>query len=153
MLSGSGLGDHSGLSHPAREQRLADRVVDLVSAGVGQVLALQVDPAADTLGEAVGKVERRRATDEVTEQHGELGLEALVLAGLRPGFAELVERRDQGLGNEPAAVWAEALLDCRAHGVVTCEGSSTPAAARKASTLAWSLRPGSASTPLTTSTA
>ena len=153
VLPGAGLGDHPGLAHPPGQQRLADRVVDLVGARVGEVLALQVDAAADPLREALGEIERRRSTDEVAQQHRELGLEALVLTRLGPGGAELVERRDQGLGDEPAAVGAEALLDCGAHGVVTREGSSTPAASRNASTLAWSLRPGSASTPLTTSTA
>src|SRR5512139_3237407 len=153
VLPRPGLGDHAALSHPTGEQGLADRVVDLVGAGVDEVLALQVDPAAEPLREPLGQIERGGAADEVPQQRGELGLKALVITGLGPGCAELVESRDQGLGHEPASVGAEALLDCRAHGEVTLTGSCTPAAPRKASTLAWSLRPGSASTPLTTSTA
>ena len=43
VLAGAGLGDHPRLAHPLGEQRLADRVVDLVGAGVGEVLALEVD--------------------------------------------------------------------------------------------------------------
>ena len=43
VLAGAGLGDDPRLAHPLRQQRLADRVVDLVGAGVGEVLALQVD--------------------------------------------------------------------------------------------------------------
>ena len=34
VLAGAGLGDHALLAHPQREQRLAERVVDLVGAGV-----------------------------------------------------------------------------------------------------------------------
>jgi hypothetical protein len=40
VLAGAGLRDDPGLAHPPREQRLAERVVDLVGAGVEQVLAL-----------------------------------------------------------------------------------------------------------------
>ncbi len=50
MLAGPRLGDHATLSHPLREQRLPDGVVDLVRAGVGEVLALEVDTPAKPLG-------------------------------------------------------------------------------------------------------
>ena len=43
---GAGLRDHAPLAHEAREQRLAEHVVDLVRAGVREVLALQVDARA-----------------------------------------------------------------------------------------------------------
>ena len=43
VLAGAGLGDDPGLAEPARQQRLAERVVDLVGAGVGEVLALEVE--------------------------------------------------------------------------------------------------------------
>ena len=80
VLAGAGLGDDAGLAEPARQQRLAERVVDLVGAGVGEVLALEVEAEAgdrgragaavgracesrrldaDGLGQAVGAVERR----------------------------------------------------------------------------------------------
>ena len=56
VLPGPGFGDHSPLAHPPRQQRLAERVVDLVRAGVVQVLAFQVDlgPAA-LLGSTAGR--------------------------------------------------------------------------------------------------
>ena len=44
VLAGAGLGDDPGLAEPAGQQRLAERVVDLVGAGVGEVLALEVEP-------------------------------------------------------------------------------------------------------------
>ena len=43
----------------SRQQPLAERVVDLVRAGVGQVFALEVDARADAPREPLGEVERR----------------------------------------------------------------------------------------------
>ena len=40
VLAGAGLGDHAGLAHALDEQGLAERVVDLVRAGVVQILTL-----------------------------------------------------------------------------------------------------------------
>ena len=46
VLAGAGLGDDALRAEPLRQQRLADRVVDLVRAGVREVLALQPDVGA-----------------------------------------------------------------------------------------------------------
>jgi hypothetical protein len=46
VLAGAGLGDDAGLAEAPRQQDLADAVVDLVRAGVVQVLALEEDAAA-----------------------------------------------------------------------------------------------------------
>ena len=43
VLAGPGLGDDPLLAHPRRQHHLADRVVDLVGAGVVQVFALEID--------------------------------------------------------------------------------------------------------------
>ena len=43
MLAGAGLGDDARLAHAAGEQDLAEHVVDLVRAGVVQLLALEID--------------------------------------------------------------------------------------------------------------
>ena len=43
VLAGAGLGDDPGLAQPAGQERLAEGVVDLVGAGVGEVLALEVE--------------------------------------------------------------------------------------------------------------
>jgi hypothetical protein len=72
VLAGAGLGDDAPLAHAAREQALREHGVDLVRAGVVEVLALEVDLRADLLGEARGERERRRAADVVAEQVVEL---------------------------------------------------------------------------------
>jgi hypothetical protein len=43
MLTRASLGDDARLAEAAGQQRLAQRVVDLVSSGVGEVLPLEVD--------------------------------------------------------------------------------------------------------------
>ena len=65
VLAGAGLGDDPRLAHAAGEQALAERVVDLVRAGVQEVLALEPDRVAGRLREPRGVVERRRAPGEV----------------------------------------------------------------------------------------
>ena len=50
------------------EQRLADHVVELVRAGVGQVLALEQHPHAELLRQAVALGDRGRAAPVVAQQ-------------------------------------------------------------------------------------
>ena len=96
------------LAHVPGEQRLAEHVVDLVRAGVVEVLALEQHPrAAGVLGEAARLGHRAGPPGVRREQAGQLGLERVVVAGLLVRRRELVERGDQRLGDEPAAVGAE----------------------------------------------
>ncbi len=111
VLAGAGLGDDARLAHPHGEQALAERVVDLVGAGVEQVLALEVHGVADLVREALRVVERRRAPGEVAQQRAQLRLEVRVLARRDPGGLELGQRRHQRLRHVLAAVGAEAMLD------------------------------------------
>ena len=61
VLAGAGLGDDPGLAHAPGEQDLAEAVVDLVGAGVVQLVALEVDlRPAEMLGQPLGEVERAR---------------------------------------------------------------------------------------------
>ena len=53
VLARAGLGDDALLPHPRREERLADRAVDLVRARVREILALEEDAReADRFREA-----------------------------------------------------------------------------------------------------
>jgi hypothetical protein len=138
VLAGSRFGDDSPLPHPARQQALTDRVVDLVGAGVRQVLALEVDSRPDALGEARRVVERRRPADEVALQGHELGLEARIPPGGGAGRFELDERGHERLGHEappylcqlrcreaPGAIWwvPGGVRDSAVSAAAACVGS------------------------------
>ena len=110
VLAGAGLGDDPGLAHPLGQQRLAEDVVDLVRAGVVEVLALEDDPgAAGVLGEPRHLGDDARAPGVGAVQPLELAQER----GVRPSpcggassssSSAAIER----LGDEAAAEVAEA---------------------------------------------
>ena len=109
VLAGAGLGDHAGLAHALDEQGLAERVVDLVRAGVVEVLALEEDagveagPVAHHRGEARGLGQRARAADVALLQGHELLVEFGIGLGLIVDALQLVQRGDQRLRHVPAA--------------------------------------------------
>ena len=109
VLPGAGLGDDPALAHADREQRLAERVVDLVRAGVGQVFALEEDPrAAGRLRSAAwlrrpASAARRSASAGASSS----ALKRRVVARREVGALELLDRLDQRLGHEAAAELAE----------------------------------------------
>ncbi len=105
VLSRSRLGDDAPLAEARRKQDLPQRVVDLVRAGVVQVLALEHDAAAPRC-ETLGLVQRRRAPDVVLAERVELVAKGRVGSCVRPSPVELVERRDQRLGDVAAAIGA-----------------------------------------------
>src|SRR6185436_4869248 len=97
---------------PSGEERLTEGVVDLVGAGVGEVLALQVEVESmresggrvegdgalqDLIGEGVGAVERGGPAGVVGKELAELGPEDRVVADRGVGSPELLERRHEGL--------------------------------------------------------
>ncbi|MDR8822196.1 hypothetical protein FEQ05_05940 [Burkholderia pseudomultivorans] len=133
VLAGAGFGDHALLAHPLREQRLADHVVDLVRAGVVQVLALQVDlRAAERLAPALRVIDRRRTADEVLQLALEFGDEIGVVLVFRIRAAQFVQRVHQRLGDERAAIRAEmaAIIRKVVHGVSLSIGRRAPPAGR-----------------------
>ena len=59
VLAGAGLGDDAALAHALGEQDLAEAIVDLVRAGVVEILALEIDfRAAEMAGQPFGEIER-----------------------------------------------------------------------------------------------
>ncbi len=91
VLAGAGLGDDPRLAHADREQDLADAIVDLVRAGVVELVALELDLRAHALGrtlaerfgQPLGVIERAGAADIMLEQILELGGEGGIGLGAR----------------------------------------------------------------------
>ena len=122
MLAGARLGDDALLAHAPREQNLAEHIVDLMRAGVVELVALEIDLGAFALirllahmfGDALGEIERARAPDIMLVQTLQLGVEGGVVLGLRIGLFEIEHERHQRLGDEAPAENAEAAVFVRA---------------------------------------
>ena len=111
MLARAGLGDDARLAHAPGEQDLADAVVDLVRAGVEQVLALEINfRAAEFPGEAFGKVKRRGPAAEFLQVILELALKLRVLLRAEIFVLQFLQRMHQRLRHETPAVGAEMAL-------------------------------------------
>ena len=147
VLPGAGFGDDAPLAHPHRQQRLTERVVDLVRAGMGQILALQEDArAAARRGQPPRFGDRRRPSDVVLQQPRELGAERRIVARREVGALELLDRLDERFGHEPPAELAEI-----AAGVRIAMSGGHSSASKSARMRAGSFTPGERSTPDDTS--
>ena len=108
VLPRAGLGDDPPLAHLAGEQRLAQRVVDLVRAGMRQVLPLEVDLRAAQVGRQPPRMGQRRGPADIgAQQIAQLGLKCGIGAQGKIGRLQLSQRRHQRLRHELAAVGAE----------------------------------------------
>ena len=108
VLPRARLGDDAALAHADGEQRLPERVVDLVRACVREVLALEEDPrAAERGGQPRRFVDRRRPPDVVLQQTIELGVEGFIVAHGEVRALELLDRVDERLGDVASAELAE----------------------------------------------
>ncbi len=183
MLAGAGLGDDPPLAHPLGQERLAERVVELVRARVVEVLALEIHAATHPRGQPPRAIKRRRAPAEVAQQPVQVVAICRVRARRDPGALQLRERRHQRLGDVLAPVVSEPVLDRRgplrrahaaapstgapstgavsapvsASGAGACVGAASARveaiASKNARSFASSLCPGARSVPLAVSTA
>ena len=90
MLSGSCLCDDTRLAHLLGQQDLTHGVVDLVSARVVQVLALQIESATITLTHPLRQIERRRPAYIVPQQGMIRLLEVCRLDDWQVGFLQVM---------------------------------------------------------------
>ena len=105
VLTGAGLGNDPFLAHAARENDLAHRVVDLVRAGMDQVLALEINFRPSKLrGEALGQIKRGRPPDKFGQQLVQFPAEFRILPRRLVSLGQFLERRHQRLGHEDSAI-------------------------------------------------
>jgi len=108
VLSGAGLGNDPRLAHAARQQDLAERVVDLVRAGVAEVLTFEIDAgAAERAAQALGLIQERRPAGVLALQDAQLATEARVPAQPMIGALQLGERRHERFAHVSATVRPE----------------------------------------------
>ncbi len=86
---------------------MADHVVDLVAAGVVQVLTLEVQVQAQVGAEVRAECHRRRTAHVVREHVEEFLAERIVRPGVTEGSLDLLARTDQRLRDKTTAVVAE----------------------------------------------
>ena len=108
VLAGARFGDDPFDAEPLRQQRLADRIVDLVRARVRQVFALQPDFGTPAFAEPRRVRERRRPADPLAQLPLVVGLEAGLVQVLLYACLQAFECRHQGLGHVAATERAEA---------------------------------------------
>src|SRR3546814_7149360 len=142
------------LAHALCKQDLADAVVDLVRAGVVQVLALQIDFCpAQRFGQARREIERAFAADEMLEQIVDFRLERRVGGGGAIFPLKVQDQRHQRFRDIAAAELAEVAALVR-HGpeTVGLGAHALLTAFKNASIFARDFTPGLSSTPDDTST-
>ena len=105
MLPRAGFSNDALFVHAPREQHLAQRVVDLVCAGVKQVFAFQINfgPAA-IFSQSRGVEKRRRAAGVVAQQVFEFRLKRLIVFARQVRHSQVFERRHQGFRHKSSAV-------------------------------------------------
>ena len=120
VLAGPGFRDDAALAHPPGQQDLADAIVDLVGAGMVQLVPLEVDlGAAELRGQPLRVIQRAGTADVMRQVVAQFRRER----GIDPGgvvrLLDLKDQRHQRLGDETSAIDAEvaALVGTRAVGV------------------------------------
>ena len=115
VLARAGFGDDPGLAHADRQQDLADAIVDLVRAGVVQLVPLEPDLCplpgqgilAQLFGQARREIERAGPADIVFKQVVELGLESRIGLGRVIFALKVQDQRHQRFGDIATAELSE----------------------------------------------
>ncbi len=108
MLARAGFGDDALLAHAHGHQDLAEAVVDLVGAGVVELVALEVNArAAEMGGQPLGEVQRAGPAGVMRVEVIELRGEGRVGAAGVISLLDLEDERHQRLGDVTAAEQAE----------------------------------------------
>mmetsp|Transcript_35493 Transcript_35493/g.113402 ORF Transcript_35493/g.113402 Transcript_35493/m.113402 type:complete len:276 (-) Transcript_35493:760-1587(-) len=104
VLAGAGLGDDPCFSEALREESLANGVVDLVGARVGELFSFEPDlRAADVLRQPFREVQRRRSPNKLPSIEVDLLCKFRILPRFRVLRLELRVRGRQRLRDVPTA--------------------------------------------------
>ena len=120
MLAGTGLGNDPGLAHAFGEKCLSQHIVDLVRAGVVQLITFQIQFCAAIMRcQSFGEIERARPADIMCLVIEELPGEIVICAGRLVGAFHLQDQRHQGFSDKPPAMHAKtaALVGLIAKGI------------------------------------
>ena len=111
MLARAGFGDNPGFAHAARQNDLAQHIVDLMRAGVIELVTLKIDlGAAQLFGHAGRKIEWAWAANVMRPKVIHLCPKAWVRLGLFIFRFEIKDQRHQGFRHEPPAKITKATL-------------------------------------------
>ena len=100
VLARARLRDDPRLAHLLGQERLADHLVSLVRATVDEVLPLEENAGVALQRQVAALGERGRAAEVVAQQPAVLRHELVVVERVDEGALELVQRRDERLGDE-----------------------------------------------------
>ena len=151
VLARAGLGYEAGLSHLLGEEGLAEHVVDLVGAGVVEVLPLEIDlRPAEVLGHPLCVVQAAGTSSVIVQERLELPLELRVVLVAVIGLLQLDDRIHQRLGDVLPPMRSEPSI--RVCHILTSSASWDLTASTNASIRSLSLKP-STSVPELVSTA
>jgi hypothetical protein len=103
VLARASLGHDALRAQPLREQRLAQRVIDLVRTGMRQILAFEIHPRAPALRQVQRGGQRGRSADPIAQLARELGLKPSIGEPATRAMLEPLVCPDQRLGYIAAA--------------------------------------------------
>ena len=108
MLTGARFCNDPGLAHAARQQYLPQTIVDLVRAGVIELIAFEIDlGAAKVFCQPFGKIQWTRTTGIMGVEIGKFRLIGRVGFGKVPGVLQFKDQGHQGFCYKSTAEYAE----------------------------------------------